>query len=71
MVDLFDGQDEKLYYSPNSDRLFIFKTATFLEMPCLEREDGKKMIMEHPNMVFELCDLGNDHRYKLEYIGEL
>jgi len=68
---IFDGPDESIYYSPNADRLFIFKRATFLQLPCLEREDGAKMILNYPEEIIKLCGLGLANRYKLIYIGEI
>lgn len=65
--DLFaDYEAATLWYHPMADRLFIFHKATFLMLPCLEREDGKKMIVRHPYDVnAEWLDC------KLEYIGVL
>ena len=67
---LFDV-DESVWYSPQADRLFIFKRATFISLPVLEREDGKQLILSNPNEVIELSKLPSKHRYKLIYIGVL
>ena len=66
-----DYSEAEIYYSPAADRMFIFHRATFLEMPCLEREDGHKLIMKSPEDAREMCKLPNEHRYKLKYIGKL
>lgn len=72
MKDLFDNyQGAKVYYHPISDRLFIFHKATFLMLPCIEREDGVKMICSDPYDVNWTGNKEFDERFKLELIGDL
>lgn len=71
MQDFFSNYSAaKVYYSAQADRLFIFHEATFLMLPSLEREDGKCMILNDPQHVFELCNLPKNHRFKLDLIGD-
>ncbi len=49
MNDFFANYEKaRIYYHPLADRFFIFHAATFLQLPCLEREDGKRMICSDP-----------------------
>ena len=71
MSDLFcNTQDSKVYYSPHSDRLFIFHHSTFFQLPGLEREDGK-FVITSPEDLNYYCKLPKSHRHKLYLIGEL
>lgn len=48
-MDLFDDYSEaEVWYHPLADRQFIFHRATFLMLPCMEREDGIKHIVKDP-----------------------
>ncbi len=69
MIDFFDDySDAQIWYHPIADRLFIFHKATFLMLPCLEREDGFKLICQSANDV----NVGiQDGAPKLDYIGDL
>lgn len=68
---IFDSDKEDAYYSPHADRIFIFKHATFLQLPCLERIDGKKIILSDPQEIKSLCDLDYFDNFKLIKLGEL
>ncbi len=71
MKGIFDTfEASSLWYSVEADRIFLFYQASFVQLPCLEREDGHKMLLNHPNDIFELENLPEKHRYKLEFIGE-
>lgn len=63
-------QKAQVWYHPLADRLFIFHEATFLGLPCLEREDGKKMICNHPYDVNAGLE-PDETRHLIKYIGEL
>lgn len=72
MKDIFDSyENATVYYCPNADRIFIYHRATFLMLPCLEREDGRKLILESPEAVFEAEGLKMDHRFKILKLGDL
>lgn len=65
---IFDDYDNaEVWYHPLADRFFIFHKATFLMLPCLEREDGAKYICTHPTDV----NFGTKHEHFLTYIGKL
>lgn len=67
-MDCFDNyKNATVWYHPGADRIFIFFDATFLMLPCLEREDGVRMILNHPNDVNALDLYG----IKMQLIGEL
>ena len=63
-----DYRVASIWYHPIADRLFIFHKATFLMLPCLEREDGMKSIMGHPNDCAKQISITLP---ELVYIGEL
>ena len=68
-MNLFDSyENAEVWYHPIADRLFIFHHASFLLMPCLEREDGIKYICKHPYDVN--ADI-QEKREKLIFIGDL
>lgn len=59
-----------VWYHPMTDRLFIFHRATFFMFPCLEREDGKKLVLNSPLEFKKTFDIP-DEIPDLEYVGEL
>jgi hypothetical protein len=63
-----DYKNATVWYHPIADRVFIFHKATFLMLPCLEREDGIKMIMGEPADITKQISA---QMPELEYIGEL
>ena len=67
MLELFDTDEgATIWYHPLADRIFLFHPATFLMLPCLEREDGLKIIIHDPYDVnCEQVDV------PLEMIGDL
>lgn len=68
-ADLFaDYSESTVWYHPIADRLFLFHKATFLMLPCLEREDGIKMILGEPG---ELPKQISKNMPDLVYIGKL
>lgn len=72
MLDVFDSYEKaKIYYSVPADRLFLFHEATFLMLPCLEREDGKKLLLKSVDDIQEMLDLPDHDHFKLVYIGDL
>lgn len=65
---IFDSYESaQIYYLPINDRFFIFHHATFFMLPCLEREDGVKLICRSPDDVNAAI---KDEAAKLVYIGE-
>lgn len=69
MMDIFSNYDNaQIWYHPIADRFFIFHHATFLMLPCLEREDGVKYICTHP---YDVNSDIQEKRERLIYIGEL
>lgn len=67
-IGIFDDYHRaQVWYHPIADRLFIFHRASFLQLPSLEREDGRKYLCTHPYDVN--ADIQNQ-REKLIYIGD-
>lgn len=66
--DFFANYEEaEIWYSEIAERFFIFHYATFLQLPCLEREDGKKLITKHPSEV----EVEIQGHFPLVFIGKL
>ncbi len=69
MNDIFANYEKaELWYHPLADRIFVFHRATFLMLPCLEREDGVKMICSHPTDVNSGIKTVDE---AFEFIGDL
>lgn len=69
MNDIFDNAHQsELWYHPVADKIFLFHKATLFTLPCLEGNNGNKMIVDNPHRINNDLD-PNDGL--LIYIGEL